>query len=113
MLKSIRTITIMGCLIPLAAFGAKQPKDDKDTAKSDQKLTARIHKAIAKDYSLQSDAGTISVAVQNGVVTLKGTVRSDERRVDVEGLAEMVLLRKVPDDQVHAAVIHNELTVSR
>jgi hypothetical protein len=109
MLKSIRTIMILGCLVfPLASFGAFKFKKN---ANSDPELTARIQKAIAKDYALQSDAGTVSVTVQNGVVTLKGTVRSDERRVDMQGVAELVLLRSVPDDQIHTAVIHNELTV--
>jgi len=110
MLKTLRTITIMSSLmLPLALYGSSAEGD----AKSDQKMTAKIQKAIAKDYSLKSDAGTINVTVQNGVVTLKGVVRSDERRVDTEGVAEMVLLRKVPDDQIHTAVIHNELTVPK
>ena len=109
MLKSIRTITILGFLVfPLASFGAFRFKKNPN---SDPALTARIQKAIAKDYALKSDAGNVSVTVQNGVVTLKGTVRTDERRVDIQGLAEVVLLRSVPDDQIHTAVIHNELTV--
>ena len=109
MLKSIRTIMIIGCLaFPVASFGAFRFKKN---AQSDPELTVRIQKAIAKDYSVQSDAGTVNVSVQNGVVTLKGTVRSDERRVDIQGLAEVVLIRNVPDDQIHTAVIHNELTV--
>jgi hypothetical protein len=110
MLKSIRTIMILGFLVfPLASFGALKFKKN---AQSDPELTARIQKAIANDYSLKSDAGTVNVTVQNGVVTLKGTVRSDERRVDMEGLAELVLIRHVPDDQIHTAVIHNQLTVA-
>ena len=109
MLKSIRTITILGCLVfPLASFGAFRFKKN---ANSDPELTAKIRKAIAKDYSLRSDAGTVSVTVQGGVVTLKGTVKSDERRVDMQGVAELVLIRHVPDDQIHTAVVHNELTV--
>ena len=74
-------------------------------------MAAKIQKAIAKDYSLQADAGTVNVTVQGGVVTLKGTVRSDERRVDMQGAAELVLIRHAPDDHIHTAVIHNELTV--
>ncbi len=48
MLKSIRTITIMGCLmLPLASYGSA----DQD-AKSDQEMAAKIQKAIAKDRLL-------------------------------------------------------------
>lgn len=108
MLKTIRTIMIMGCLVfPLASFGSSE-----GDAKSDRKMTAKIQKAIAKDYALQSDAGTVNVIVQNGVVTLKGTVRTDERRVDVQGVAEMLLIRDALPDRIHTAVIHNELTVA-
>jgi hypothetical protein len=107
MLKSIRTIMILGCLVfPVASFGSSE-----GDAKSDQKMAAKIHKAISKDYSLKSDAGTVNVTVQSGVVTLKGTVRSDERRVDIQGLAEVLLIRGGSDDHIHTAVIHNELTV--
>ena len=100
---------ILGCLaFPLASFGAFRFKKNPN---SDPALTAKIQKAIAKDYALKSDAGTVSVTVQNGVVTLKGTVRSDERRVDIQGLAEVLLIRGGSDDHIHTAVIHNELTV--
>ena len=67
MRKSIRTITIVGSLmLPLASFGSSE-----GDAKTDQKLTAKIQKGIAKDDSLKADSGTVNVTVESGVVTLK------------------------------------------
>jgi hypothetical protein len=108
MLKSIRTITIMGCLIfPLASFGASE-----QDAKFDQKLAEKIQRKIAKDDSLKSDAGTVNVSVENGVVTLKGTASSDERRADIQGKAESQAIQASPTDRIHSVIVHNELTVA-
>lgn len=108
MLKTIRTIAIVSSLVlPLASFGAF-----KKHAKSDPELAAEIQKAIAKDDSLTADAATVTVLVENGVVTLKGSVRSDERRTDIQGKAESFAIQAAPIEQIHTVVVHNELTVS-
>jgi hypothetical protein len=108
MLKTIRTITILSSLLlPLASFGASE-----GNAKTDQKLTAKIQKAIAQDDSLKSDAGAVTVTVENGVVTLKGVASSDERRVAFQGKAESLAIHATPIDRIHSVTVHNELTVS-
>ncbi len=114
MLTSIRTITIMGCLmLPLAVFGAAEKSGDaQDTAKSDHKLAAKIHKALAKDNSLKAYARAVDVTVQNGVVTLNGTVKSDEQRADIQGKAESLAIQAVPEDRIHTVVVQNKLAVS-
>jgi hypothetical protein len=108
MLNTVRTITIIGCLmLPLASFGSSE-----GDAKSDRELAAKIQKSIAKDNSLSADAGTVSVIVQNGVVTLKGAVRSDERKQDIQGKAESLVIQAMPLDRIHSVVVHNDLAVS-
>ncbi len=108
MLKTIRTITIVGCLMfPLASFGSSE-----GNAKSNQKLADRIQKQIAKDDSLKADSGNVNVIVESGVVTLKGTVRSDERRSDIQAKAESEAIQVTPIDQIHSVVVNNQLTVS-
>ena len=108
MLKTIRTITIMGSLmLPIVSFGASE-----GDAKSDQKLAAKIQRKIAKDDSLKSDAGTVKVIVESGVVTLKGIASSDERRADMQAKAESQAIQVTPIDRIHTVVVHNELTVS-
>jgi hypothetical protein len=108
MLKTMRTISIAGCLMfPLLSFGAF-----RKNANPDPTMAAKIQKAIAKDDSLSADAGTVKVIVENGVVTLKGTVRSDERRAAIQGKAESFAIQAAPLDRIHSVVVHNELTVS-
>ncbi len=110
MLKTIRGITIVSCLLfPLASFGAEE---QSKAAKSDQKLAAKIQKELAKDDSLKAYAGAVSVIVQNGVVTLKGAVQSDEQRSDIQAKAESEAIQVVPLDRINTVVVHNELTVS-
>jgi osmotically-inducible protein OsmY len=110
MLKSIRMITIVSSLMfPLTSFGAFFRKKD---AVSDPEMAARIQQAIAKDDSLTADAASVTVIVENGVVTLKGTVRSDERRAAVQGKAESFAIQAAPLDRIHSVIVHNELTVS-
>ena len=110
-LKPIRTIVIVGSLmLPLSSFGAFFKRKD---AKSDPEMAARIQKAIAKDDSFKADAGTVTVIVENGVVTLKGTVRSDERRADIQGKAESEAIQVAPIDRINTVVVHNELTVTQ
>ncbi len=108
MLKTIRTITIVGALmLPLTSFGSAE-----GDARSDEKLAAKIEKSLAKDDSLRAASSTVHVIVQNGVVTLKGAVRSDEQRADIQAKAESLVIQAVPVDRIHSVVVHNELTVS-
>jgi osmotically-inducible protein OsmY len=45
---------------------------------ADRDLTAKIRKAVLADKSLSTYAHNIKIISQNGVVTLKGPVHSDE-----------------------------------
>jgi osmotically-inducible protein OsmY len=44
---------------------------------SDRNLTARIRKSVIGDKTLSSYAHNVKIISQNGIVTLKGPVRSD------------------------------------
>jgi osmotically-inducible protein OsmY len=110
MLKTIRRITIVsGLIFPLASFGAEEQSKN---ARSDQKLAAKIQKSIGKDDSFKAYAGAVNVTVQNGVVTLKGAVQSDEQRSDIQAKAESEAIQVAPSDRINTVVVHNELTVS-
>ena len=103
MLKTMGAIIIMGSL----SFGASIGEE-----KFDQELAAKIQHKIANDDSLKSDAATVKVIVENGVVTLKGVASSDERRQDIQAKAESQVIQHTPIEQIHSVVVHNELTVS-
>jgi hyperosmotically inducible periplasmic protein len=57
---------------------------------SDRELTRQIRHSITKDKSLSTYAHNIKVISQNGTVTLKGPVRSEEERKAIESKAAEV-----------------------
>jgi hyperosmotically inducible periplasmic protein len=59
---------------------ADQQKDNR----SDRDLTQQIRRSITKDKSLSTYAHNVKVITQNGHVTLKGPVRSEDEKKAVE-----------------------------
>ena len=52
--------------------------DQQKMNASDRALTAKIRKAVMADKTLSSYAHNVKIVSQDGVVTLKGPVKSDE-----------------------------------
>jgi hyperosmotically inducible protein len=75
-------------------FGqADQPPQSASTAKmnkADRDLTQQIRKAIVSDKSLSTQAHNVKILTKDGMVTLKGQVKSDEERKAVEDKAATV-----------------------
>jgi hyperosmotically inducible protein len=78
---------------------AGQPTADQQKMnKADRDLSAQIRKSIMADKSLSTYAHNIKVISQDGVVTLKGPVHSDDEKkaivakaVEVAGSADKVV----------------------
>src|ERR1700736_6011193 len=70
---------------------------------SDRDLTKKIRQSIVGDKSLSTYAHNVKVISQNGVVTLKGPVRSEEEKKAIESKAVAVA--------GSSAKINNELSV--
>jgi hyperosmotically inducible periplasmic protein len=62
---------------------ADQQKDNR----SDRDITKQIRRAIVQDKSLSTYAHNVKIITQNGQVTLKGPVRSDDEKRTVEAKA--------------------------
>jgi hyperosmotically inducible periplasmic protein len=62
-------------------------QQQKDTP-TDRELTQHIRQAIVKDKSLSTYAHNVKIISQNGTVTLKGPVRSDDEKRAIEAKAE-------------------------
>ena len=59
--------------------------DQQKTNAADQDLTKKIRQSIMADKSLSSNAHNIKIISQNGAVTMKGPVKSDnEKRTVME-----------------------------
>jgi hyperosmotically inducible protein len=61
--------------------------DQQKNNRSDRDITQQIRKAIMKDKSLSTYAHNVKVITQNGHVTLKGPVRSDDEKRAIEAKA--------------------------
>jgi hyperosmotically inducible periplasmic protein len=65
---------------------ADQQKDNR----SDQDITQQIRQSIMKDKSLSTYAHNVKIITQNGQVTLKGPVRSEDEKRTIETKATEV-----------------------
>ena len=89
-----------GSSAPPAADNTKVNQRDKNKAETtadqqkenlpDREITRQIRRSIVQDKTLSSYAHNVKVISQNGVVTLKGPVRSDEEKAAIEAKAVAV-----------------------
>jgi hyperosmotically inducible protein len=67
----------------------------------DRNLATKVHQAILADKSLSTEAHTLKVISQNGVVTLKGPVHSeDEKKAVMSKAIEVVGTRTRVSNQM-------------
>jgi hyperosmotically inducible protein len=81
--------------------GAMTADQQKETA-ADRELAKKIRKSIASDSSLSTYAHNVKVIVRDGMVTLKGPVKSDDEKNAVGAKANEI---------AGADKVQNELTV--
>jgi len=68
------------------AAGEKTPIDQNEN-KADLAITQNIRKSIVADKALSTYAHNIKIITQDGMVTLKGPVRTADEKVQVEAKA--------------------------
>lgn len=70
---------------------ASEPTADQQKEnKSDRELARQIRRALVKDKSLSTYAHNVKVIAQNGTITLKGPVKSEEEKRAIEAKAAEV-----------------------
>jgi len=81
---------------------ANQPTaDQQKDNRSDRDITQQIRKSIVKDKSLSTYAHNVKIITQNGQVTLKGPVRSDDEKRSLEAKAAEVAGAGNVNDQLN------------
>jgi hyperosmotically inducible protein len=70
--------------------GNEATADQQKMSQSDRDITQQIRKSITSDKSLSTYGHNVKVITQNGLVTLKGPVRSEEEKKAVEEKAAQV-----------------------
>jgi hypothetical protein len=115
MLKNIQTAVIIGCVgWPLALLGSSESYAER-SAQAEQELAAKIRKSVAKDASLPPASRNVDVTVQNGLVTLKGTVQSDAESQAIQGKAESMVIQETHHEKAADSPrvrVANQLVVS-
>jgi osmotically-inducible protein OsmY len=82
-----------------AQEGAKAPADQAKSNTVDRDTMQKIHKSVMDDKSLSTSAHNVKIIAQNGKVTLRGQVRSEEEKRTIEQqAAEVAGSGKVVDD---------------
>ena len=70
---------------------ANQPTaDQQPNNRSDRDITQQVRRSIVTDKTLSTYAHNVKVITQNGQVTLKGPVRSDDEKSAVEAKATAI-----------------------
>jgi osmotically-inducible protein OsmY len=65
--------------------------DQQKENSNDRDLAQQIRRALVKDKSLSSNAHNVKVIAQNGAVTLKGPVNSEQEKQTVEAKAAQIV----------------------
>jgi hyperosmotically inducible protein len=71
--------------------------------KADRELAQKIRQAVVNDKALSTYAHNVKIIVQNGVVTLKGPVRTEAEKSSVEAKAAEI---------AGAGSVHSEITIA-
>ena len=73
---------------------------DQGGSEGDRTITAEIRKQITDNDALSMNAKNVKVITQDGVVTLRGPVKSTEEKTTVAGIARKAAGVKRVDDQL-------------
>jgi hyperosmotically inducible protein len=79
---------------------AQPTADQQKENRPDRDITRDIRRSITQDKSLSSYARNIKIISQNGMVTLKGPVRSEDEKSDIEAKAAEVVGREKVTNQL-------------
>jgi osmotically-inducible protein OsmY len=106
--RVVFALTVAGALlVPAFSAGAQPPPDNTKVNKrdrnkgeatadqqkenaSDREITQKIRRALMDDKNLSTYAHNVKVIAQDGQVTLKGPVRTEEEKQTVEAKATQV-----------------------
>ena len=77
--------------------------DQQKVNPSDRVITQKIRKAIHNDNSLSNYGHNIKIITQGGKVTLRGPVRSEDEKTNLEGKASAVVGQENVTNQLEIA----------
>ena len=76
---------------------------DQSENEADRTITQNIRRAVTADDSLSTNAKNVKIITNNGTVTLRGPVKSEKEKADIEAKAKQVAGVKSVDNQLEVA----------
>lgn len=77
--------------------------DQQGQSKQDVEMTRKIRREIVNDKSLSTDAHNVKIVTSNGMVTLKGPVKSQEEKMAVEKKAAQIAGEDRIKNEIHVS----------
>jgi hyperosmotically inducible protein len=77
--------------------------DEQKENSSDRQLTQQIRRAVVEDKSLSTSAHNVKIISQNGTVTLKGPVKSEEEKQTIEAKAAQIAGQGKVNNEIQVA----------
>ena len=76
---------------------------DQSENELDRTITQNIRRAVTADGSLSTNAKNVKIITNNGMVTLRGPVKSEKEKAEIEAKAKQVAGVKSVDNQLEVA----------
>jgi osmotically-inducible protein OsmY len=70
----------LACTSPTFAQNNNPTADNQKNNSADRHMTQQIRKAVVGDKSLSTEAHNVKIITQNGMVTLRGQVKSEDEK---------------------------------
>ena len=80
--------------------GETKTSGDQSNSSEDVKITAAIRRAVVRDHSLSMTAKNVKIITANGMVTLRGPVKSDTEKAKIVELAHSAAGNAKIDNQL-------------
>ena len=80
----------------------KTPGDQSEN-EADRTITQNIRQALTADDSLSTNAKNVKIITNDGTVTLRGPVKSEKEKTEIEAKAKQVAGVKRVDNQIEVA----------
>ena len=80
--------------------GDTKTSGDQSNSSEDVKITAAIRRALVRDDSLSMTAKNVKIITANGMVTLRGPVKSDTEKAKIVELAQSAAGNAKIDNQL-------------
>jgi hyperosmotically inducible protein len=83
--------------------GETKTSGDQSESEADRTITQNIRKALTEDDSLSTNAKNVKIITNDGVVTLRGPVKNEKEKAEIEAKAKQVAGVRNVDNQLEVA----------